>query len=367
MRLGFHSPMPPSRTGVADYSAALVRALQDRIDVVVNPAGACDAELYHIGNNPLHAPMYERALERPGVVVLHDAVLNHFYLGRCDERAFAEEFVYNYGEWHREQAVALWRGRAASAQDERYFRHPMLRRIAEDAPVVVVHNPGAAAMVRGHAPAARIEEIPHLFEQPGAPDPYDVGRVRDPLGPGAYLFGVFGHLRESKRLASILRVFERVRKERERAWLLVAGEIISDDLKRALEPMLRQPGVLRKGYLPEHEFWLHAAAVDACINLRYPAAGETSGIAIRLMGIGKPVLVTAGEETSRFPAGACLPIDAGLSEEEMLAACMLWLIGRPEAGRVIGAEAARHIRKNHAQERVAERYLEVLCSEMKAR
>jgi hypothetical protein len=43
--------------------------------------------------------------------------------------------------------------------------------------------------------------------------------------------------------------------------------------------------------------------VDACINLRYPAAGETSGIAIRLMGIGKPVLLTDGEVLA-FPEGA---------------------------------------------------------------
>ena len=68
------------------------------------------------------------------------------------------------------------------------------------------------------------------------------------------------------------------------------------------------PGVIRRPYLPESEFWLAAAAVDACINLRYPAAGETSGIAIRLMGIGKPVLVTDSPEmravSPRTPACA---------------------------------------------------------------
>jgi hypothetical protein len=66
-------------------------------------------------------------------------------------------------------------------------------------------------------------------------------------------------------------------------------------------PLLGAPGVVRLPYLAEREFWLAARAVDACINLRYPAAGESSGIAIRMMGIGKPVLLTDGLESRRFP------------------------------------------------------------------
>ena len=65
MTLGYHSPMPPARTGVADYSAALVRALRDAaVDVAVNPTHPCDREIYHIGNNPAHAPLYARALDQ---------------------------------------------------------------------------------------------------------------------------------------------------------------------------------------------------------------------------------------------------------------------------------------------------------------
>ena len=47
---------------------------------------------------------------------LHDAVLNHFYLGHLTQQAYIEEFVYNYGEWTRDFAGQLWRGRAASGR-----------------------------------------------------------------------------------------------------------------------------------------------------------------------------------------------------------------------------------------------------------
>jgi len=361
--IGFHSPLPPAPTGVADYSAALLDSLRRRTEVVVNGDGA-EVNLYHLGNNHLHREIYARALARPGVVVLHDAVIHHFFLGTLDERAYLEEFVYNYGEWTRGLAGELWRARSLSAQDPRYFDYPMLRRIAEASRAVVVHNPAAAAIVHRHAPGARVVEIPHLFVAPAPPAPGEVLRLRQRLGVPAdgVLFGAFGHLRESKRLCQILRAFTRVRQAEPRAWLLVAGEFTSTDLARAIAPDLSQPGVIRRGYLPERDFWLHAAAVDACVNLRYPGAGETSGIAIRLMGIGKPLVVTAGEEYARFPEAACVRIDTGSAEQEMLTTCLLWLARNRRAAEESGRLAAAHVQAEHDLDRVAQCYLDALCA-----
>jgi len=125
--VGFYSPMPPARTGVADYAAALLGELRRHGRVEVAPRD-CDVALYHLGNNGQHAGIYRRALERPGVVLLHDAVLHHFLLGQLDESSYIEEFVYNYGEWNRGLARDLWHWRAASGSDPRYFCYPMLRR-----------------------------------------------------------------------------------------------------------------------------------------------------------------------------------------------------------------------------------------------
>ena len=130
--VGFHAPLPPARTGVADYAAALLADLRSRGRVEIAPS-RCDVALYHLGNNALHASIYRQALERPGVVVLHDAVLNHFLLGQLGEAAYADEFAYNYGEWNRDLARELWRDRAAAGSDPRYFDFPMLRRAAERA------------------------------------------------------------------------------------------------------------------------------------------------------------------------------------------------------------------------------------------
>ncbi len=60
MKVAYFSPMPPSTSGIADYSALLVPELAKLIDieVVAEPkrgmGKGCDIALYHVGNNPEH-------------------------------------------------------------------------------------------------------------------------------------------------------------------------------------------------------------------------------------------------------------------------------------------------------------------------
>ncbi len=356
MKIGFFAPLPPAPTGVADYAAALVAALRKRGPVEVGTDG--DLNLYHIGNNHLHRAIYRRALERPGVVVLHDAALHHFFLGTLDRSSYIEEFVYNYGEWMRRFAEELWHERARSAADPRYFEYPMLRRVVTSSRAVIVHNTAAARAVRRHDPQAQVIEIPHLFVAPELPRLVDILRFRAELGvgPRTLLAGVFGHLRESKRLPVVLRALKRAVRNGADARLLIAGAFTSSDLERSLGCLLAHPRILRVGPLSERDFWRYAAALDVCVNLRFPTAGESSGIAIRMMGIGKPVVFTQGDEIARIPENACLRVDLGAAEEEMLADIILWLARDREAGVEIGRRAAEHIAREHAVEKVAERY-----------
>jgi glycosyltransferase involved in cell wall biosynthesis len=371
MKVGFFSPLPPAPTGVADYSAALLTELRRHGEVSVGAQNA-DVALYHIGNNHLHREIYQRALSHPGVVVLHDAALNHFFLGALDRGDYIDEFVYNYGEWNRGLAEDLWNHRARSAADPRYFEYPMLKRLVAASRTVIVHNPAAGRivqqLVQQHNPHARVAEIPHLFVPPALPPLIDTLRFRAELGlgPRTLLAGVFGHLRESKRLGTILRTMDRVWKSDADIKLLVQGTFASSDLERAMTPLLENnPRILRVGHLSESDFWRWAAVTDVCLNLRFPTAGETSGIAVRMMGgnvtgIGKTVVFSAGEEISRFPEGSCLRVDHGPDEEAMLAGYLLWLAADREASEEIGRRAAAHITRQHAIERVALQYWDVL-------
>jgi glycosyltransferase involved in cell wall biosynthesis len=362
MKVGFYAPLPPARTGVADYAATLLTALEARGAVEVGAADA-SVRLYHLGNNRIHQTIYRRAIETPGVVVLHDAVLQHLYLGSLDEPSYIEEFAFNYGPWSRGLAAELYSARAASAAENRYFQYPMLRRIAERSRAVIVHNTAAAELVRRHAPNAPVIEIPHLFHAPAQPAVAEILRFRQTLSipPCAVVFGVFGYLREAKRVLPILRAFEQVYEQVPKACLLLAGDFVSSQLQRAVETWVDRPWLRRLPYLSESHFWLAAQATDGCISLRDPAAGETSGITVRFMGIGKPVLVTAGAETSGFPEDCCMRIDPGLAETAGLRDHIILLTAFPQVACEVGQRGAGHVAAHHSVDRVADSYWNVLC------
>lgn len=365
MILRFHSPLPPAHTGVADYSATLLPELSRLAQVVVNPTGPSPGlDLYHIGNNGFHYTAYQQALAQPGVIVLHDAVLQHFFLGHLSREAYIDEFIYNYGEWYRPFAAGLWEDRDKASSDARYFEWPMLRRLAETSLGLIVHNAAAEQAVRRHAPKAKIAVIPHLFSPPPAPDPADIAKLRASWINGAAssaggptIIGIFGYLRETKRIPAIFNAFERARVGGAKLALLVAGEFLSKGLEQSLQTRLTQPGVIRRGFVEEDEFWLQAHAVDACVNLRVPSAGESSGIAARLMGIGKAVFLTEGAEVAHFPEGSYFPVSAGGDEEAELEELFLLLARQPSLIRDMGRLAREHVLREQSVDRVAAAYI----------
>ncbi len=72
MRVAFFSPLPPARSGIADYSEALIESLRPLVDLKIFSApiqlfdpSQFDIALYHIGNNGFHDFVYETALRIP--------------------------------------------------------------------------------------------------------------------------------------------------------------------------------------------------------------------------------------------------------------------------------------------------------------
>ncbi len=366
MKIGYYAPPPGSPTGVADYADTLFHALAASTPpntTLQRDAATSDLGVYHLGNNRLHAGIYAKAIANPGVAVIHDAVLHHFMLGALTEAEYIAEFVYNYGEWSRHIAEEMWRERAGCAINPRYFRYAMLRRAVENQRAVIVHNPGAAEIVKQHG-AANIHVIPHFFEPQEIPDAAATERFRQSLNtaPGTALVGMFGYLRETKRVLACIRTFRRLHAVCPNTALLIAGEVVSTDLRRILAGEPPHPAIHRLGHLNEDEFRLAGAAVDCCLNLRYPPAGETSGIAVRLMGIGKPVILTEGPETADIPANACLRVPPGAEEATVLFDQMALIANHPAIARQIGREAARHIQTRHTLENAAKLYWQVIES-----
>jgi glycosyltransferase involved in cell wall biosynthesis len=360
MKLAYYSPFPPERTGISEYSALLVPALRERVDVDVAKRGGRargDVALYHVGNNPeAHGWILDRLRAEPGVVVLHDFVLHHLIagttLGRKDGASYLAALEREGGVAARLLGLGVIDGCIPPLWEVRPEDFPLCGEVLEHATGLIVHSQYVETRARGLGYRGPIWRVPH----PAWPAP-DVSAERPPGDP---VLGAFGNLNASKRVGSLLDGFARFRESHARARLLVVGASApGTDLDVRFEAAGVEDAVTRHDYVDEPRLWALMRGVDAVISLRSPTMGETSGTVIRALTLGKPLVVSDVGWFAELPDEVALKVVPDEHEAEEIAAAMERLAEpavRSEAG-----EAARALaRREHDLGHVADLYVAAL-------
>ena len=366
MRLAFFSPLPPARSGIADYSAALLDPLGKLVDVEVFQeapekfdAARFDSLLYQLGNNSDHEFAYRTALRHPGVTVMHDASLHHLLaemtIRKGDWDAYLEELDYDSG------AGALAYGQRVRRLEvgPDYEGVPMLRRILGRSKALIVHSRFVEGRMREAGFQGPMARIPHgAWVVEGDRLGY---RQRIGLDHRTPLAGIFGHLKPYKRIAEALRAFRRVVRLMPQAKMILVGEPHPDFPVTSLIATLGlQPNVRVLGFTPLEDFVGYLSACDVVLNLRYPTVGESSGTMMRALGLGKAVVVSAVGSFGEFPDDVCLKAPVDASEEDFLFEYLNMLMARPDLAGELGARARKWVAEECSWEKVAARYAEFL-------
>ena len=371
-KIAFFSPLPPVKSGIADYSEALLAPLREQAEVTVfteAPANfdpsRYDSLLYQMGNNPYHDFTYSLALQHPGVVVMHESNLHHLIAERTIKRnnwdAYLEEVAYDGGDLTYAERVR----RLEIGPD--YEGVPMLRRLLERSQGAIAHSHYVAGDLAKAGFTGPMAVIPH-----GAWIPLDADRLsaRESLGlgPKTPLIGVFGFLKPYKRIAESLRAFRRLLRVVPEARMILVGEPHPDlQLDHLLGTLELRHAVRVLGFTPIEQFTHLMAACDVILNLRYPTVGESSGTLLRALGLGRAVLVSDIGSFAEFPNEICLkvpvgPTPAGASEEDLIYEYLNLLLARPDLARAMGDRAAEWVTRECSWPVVAERYVHFLAA-----
>ena len=358
MRVAYYSPLPPERSGIADYSALLLPALGWLVELTVVRRGrtrpvAADVALYHVGNDPeAHGWIVDALRRRPGVVVLHDFVLHHLVagltIGRKDGHGYLAAMERDAGIPGRLLAHGVLDGRVSPPWETRPDEFPLTGEVLANATGLIVHSHYVEQCVLEagyHGPVWRIQ---HPAWPPAGVEPAQI--------EGRPLFGCFGHLNASKRIPQLVAAFAVVRKRHPNAKLLLVGSASPGfDADR-----LAAEGAERIGYVAEDELWSLMAACDACISLRSPTMGETSGSAIRALSLGRPLVVSDLGWFAELPDDVALKVPVDEDEIPSLATA-LELLASSEPTQLAMSDAARaYVQREHDLGRVAENYAAAL-------
>ena len=144
MRLNWFSPLPPAKSGIADYTRQLLPSLTTAADIALwtdqehwDPALEAYAEvhgyrlqempwaevnratmsIFHIGNNHrFHGPIWQVSQRHAGLMVLHDAALQQLFAGLFREQwhdrvGYLDLMERCYGATGRQDGEDFWAGR----------------------------------------------------------------------------------------------------------------------------------------------------------------------------------------------------------------------------------------------------------------
>ncbi|MES2187012.1 MAG: glycosyltransferase [Pseudomonadota bacterium] len=378
LRLAYVSPVPPVRSGIADYSASLLAALaehydidvvtdQPEVDTAALPAacavrtvawfrehgGACDRVMYHFGNSPFHAYMPELCERYPGVVFLHD-----FFLGdllwavyRADN---AKSWYLSYYASHGYLAV-----RDAAVDEVRHLlgSYPVNFGFLRHARGVVVHSEHARTLAAEWLPdtlSERFRAVP-LIRQP-APAP-DRAAARTALGIPAerLLLCCFGHIGPAKGNLEIVQAWALANVQAAGGCELVfVGANEGGEYGARLDAAVTTANAAADaspirivGWTSQEDYlrWLDAA--DVAVQLRTLSRGESSAAALDCMNHGLPTVVNRRGALAELPEDGVYFVDETFTVEQ-LAAAMATLCGDASLRAQLSARARDVVRSEHA-------------------
>jgi glycosyltransferase involved in cell wall biosynthesis len=408
------TPLPPIRSGIADYAVELLNDLGGRHQIQVYVASrqevsawngrgepftvhgahdfvwtthrnAPDLVIFQIGNAWYHDYMWPYVFRYPGLVVLHDAQLHHArawsLLRRKRIGDYRAELAFNHPELPPEAAEPAISGFGGPL----YYAWPMLRAIVSSARHVAVHNAGLAADLRGVYPGTPIDAIRMGVRQLTSGEEIAAIRGRHDIAPDAIVIGAFGGVSDEKRIAPLLRAVSVARAYEPRIRVLLVGQALPhhDALSIARELGIEEI-VTCTGYVPDHEVGAYLAATDVVSCLRWPSARETSASWLRAIAAGRATIVTDLAQQADVPTldprswtvldatpgqtarpAIAVSIDV-LDEDHSLTLAIKRLATDPALRQQLGVSAEAHWRANHTVEHMVADY-ETLLAGLKPR
>ena len=388
-KLAFVSPLPPERTGIADYSSELLPALAEHYDIEVvvaqdsvddpwvkshgkvrdvswfrTHADEFDRVLYQVGNSPFHQHMLPLLREIPGTVVLHDfyisGLMSWLELDAGADRTWIEALYLSHG-----YGAVRERYRDIEAAKRKY---PVNFYVLQHAQGLIVHSEYSRKLARQCYVDAHVgnwEVIP-LLRSPAKE--LDKTTARNQLGIDANDFVVcsFGFLDSAKMNHRLLDSWLNSALAQEGHCRLVFvgennGGEYGSSLLQAIRTSEHGDHIRITGFASHEMFRQYLMAADVAVQLRTGSRGETSAAVLDCMNHALPTIVNANGSMAELDPEAVLMLPDEFDDGKLVEALeTLWQ--KPEYRHELGERARAIILNHHSPTECAKRYAEAIES-----
>ena len=397
MTINWFSPVPPTRSSIAFDTAAVLPALARRAKIIVwthqptwlpaleqhaqvrrydlsampwGEINSADATFYHLGNHTdYHGPIWQVSAQHPGIVVLHDLNLQHFFVGLAARsvirrRDYLQMMEVHHPEGGREIGQALLAG--TKGVDEIYEEYPLTWAALENALGVAVHTRD------GMGPLAEATDLPvayvPLFAPPDGPSFTMEKELRTREADrvdGLYRIIMFGFLGLNRRLGSLLKALHQF-PERHRFHLDVYGTVEEEQSFLQMVTTLKLDGLVTfHGFVSDADLNEALERSDLAINLRDPTMGEASASQLRIWQHGLPSLVTDTGWYATLPKNTVAVVRRGAEVEDIQTQLGEFLMA-PERYRELGRNGRRYVNEHHTVEAYVDGLMQLISATIEA-
>lgn len=386
-KLAYVSPLPPQKSGIAGYSAELLPELSRYydIDVVTDQIQVNDpwilancqvrpAEwfrrnasryqrvIYHFGNNPMHAFMFELLDEVAGVVVLHDFYLSdvQWYLQAHGIKPdiWVKELYHGHGykavaDFHRDGVLST------------LPKYPGSLGVIKKALGVIVHSKHSESLARQwYGETARCSMIP-LLRVPAAKLDRDQARAALGLSRDDFVvcsFGFMGKTKLNHRLLAAWGDSTLLRQDRNCKLFFVGQNDASNyghEIEQHLNKRNQSSSVSIVGWTDTQTYELYLAAADVGVQLRELSRGETSAAVLDCLNYGLATVINANGAMAELPDDVLIKLEDDFSDAQLTQA-LERLRSEPSARTRLGNASANYVHSAHAPASCAQRYFETI-------
>lgn len=391
-RLAVLTPLPPARSGIADYNAQFLPFLAEHfeIDLYIEGSKVADAELsaafrifdvadfpanahgydailYEFGNSEFHAHMLPLLERYPGVVGLHDAYLSGL-IGYLD---------FNLGQTnHYPQAMLESHGNAARRAFAPVFKTPDpvgktmvnmpgTKTVLNQATGVISHSPFNLDTAREFYPEgwrAPYRIIPQMVVVPEAWSEARRNDARAALGfrPNDIVIATFGHVAWTKCGDRLLDAVENSALATEsNCHLIFVGELAKDDFGFTLGSRVKKSKLEGRvqvtGFISDEEYATYMHIADIAVQLRTKSRGGTPKGVLDCLANGLPVVVNAEASYKDYPDDVVIKLGADPDAAE-IAQTLITLSQSGERRRTFAQAGLNHVRVHHDPRLCAQEY-----------
>ena len=387
-RLAFVSPLPPEKSGVADYSAELIPELARFYDITViidqsninapfleenfparnvawfeANADNFDRILYQIGNSPFHKHMFTLLNRHPGVIVLHDFFLGHvmhWIEATSDSLAFFRQSLY-YSHGYSALSVLDLEGPETAK-----WNYPCNKSMLDQAEGIIVHSQHALDTARkwyGNNATSKFFQIPHLRS---LPQKTNRGQARAEFGFRSedFLVCAFGFITPAKLSDRLLDAWlGSSLVQDKRCHLVFVGENEGSAYGKALVDRISnsrfRDNIHITGFVSSEYYKHYLEAADVAVQLRYLSRGETSGSVLDALAHGLALIINAHGTMAEYPDDIVMKLPDDFTDTMLIRALESLRI---DSGlrEQIGEAGRRYIAAFHDPGKISEEYYKAI-------